>query len=225
MGTILASSIISDARIETLDEDSNSYRISDAEYLRMLNNAQRFIVMHVPKANVVNSAWQLAAGILQSIPTGCIELIGIDFNMGTNGTTQGAPIRIIDKDDLDLLKPDWTTVTAAATVQLYMFNDEDPSHFLVYPPQPSSSQGYVRGPCSKTPTDIATTGTAISLDDIYQSPLYHIICFYAYAGETDSYSAQKAMAHYNAAVTEIGRKDLVMKSYSTNQKQTQAQGA
>ena len=105
MGTILASSIISDVRLETLDEDSGNYRISDAEYLKLLNNGQRFIVMHVPKANVVNSAWQLAAGILQTIPTGCIELISIDFNMGTNGTTQGAPIRIIEKDDLDRLKP------------------------------------------------------------------------------------------------------------------------
>ncbi len=218
MGTILASSIISDIRIDTLDEDASNYRLTDLEILKMINNAQRFVVQHVPKANVVNDPWKLSAGILQTIPAGCIELISVDFNMGTDGTTQGAPIRIIEKEELDLLKPDWPTDTASATVQLYMFNDKDPTHFYVYPPQPSSSQGYVRGPCSKSPTDIATTATAISIDDIFQSPLYHHACFQIYSMETDAYAPQKALAHYNACVTEIGRKDLIMKSYSPNQK-------
>ncbi|HQI02813.1 MAG TPA: hypothetical protein PLA18_16180, partial [Deltaproteobacteria bacterium] len=204
MGTILASSIISDIRIDTLDEDASNYRLTDLEILKMLNNAQRFVVQHVPKANVVNDAWQLAAGILQTIPTGCIELVSVDFNMGTDGITQGAPIRIIEKEELDLLKPDWPTDTASATVQLYMFNDKDPTHFYVYPPQPATGQGYVRGPCSKSPTDIATTATAISIDDIFQSPLYHHACFQIYSMETDAYAPQKALAHYNACVTEIG---------------------
>jgi len=218
MGTILASSIISDIRIDTLDEDASNYRLTDLEILKMINNAQRFVVQHVPKANVVNDPWKLAAGILQTIPTGCIELVSVDFNMGTDGITQGAPIRIIEKEELDLLKPDWPTDTASAIVQLYMFNDKDPTHFYVYPPQPSSSQGYVRGPCSKSPTDIATTATAISIDDIFQSPLYHHACFQIFSMETDAYAPQKALAHYNACVTEIGRKDLIMKTYSPNQK-------
>ena len=218
MGTILASSIISDIRIDTLDEDASNYRLTDLEILKMINNAQRFVVQHVPKANVVNDPWKLSAGILQTIPAGCIELVSVDFNMGTDGITQGAPIRIIEKEELDLLKPDWPTDTASATVQLYMFNDKDPTHFYVYPPQPATGQGYVRGPCSKSPTDIATTATAISIDDIFQSPLYHHACFQIYSMETDAYAPQKALAHYNACVTEIGRKDLIMKSYSPNQK-------
>lgn len=218
MGTILASAIISDMR--TLTHDSTvPYRISDADFLKKLNNAQRFIVMHVPKANVSNSPWQLVAGVVQSIPTGGIELVSVDFNMGTDGLTQGNPIRIVAIEELNGLKPDWPTATASATVQLYMFNEKDPTHFYVYPPQPAASMGYVQGPYSTSPTDIATVSTAITLSDIFASPIKKYALFETYALETDALALQQALSYYNACVTEIGRKDLVMKSYNPNRKQ------
>lgn len=225
MGTILASSIISTMRQILHDEDSSAYRWTDADLLGYLNEAQRFIVQHVPKANVTNGSWVLVAGVVQTIPTGGIELISIDFNMGTAGTTLGAPIRLIERDSLDLLIPAWTTATASATVQHYMFNEDDPTHFCVYPPQPSSSFGYVRGAYSTSPTDIATTATAITLNDIFSGPMMKYALFLTYAMEIDALSLQQAVSYYNACVTEIGRKDMVMRSYSPNMRQTAPQGA
>lgn len=221
MGTILASTIIAEMRPD-LHDNSVPYRWSDTDLLSKLNNGQRFIVQHVPKANVSNLPWQLAAGVLQSIPTGGIELISIDFNMGTSGTVQGAPIRIISLDELNALIPDWTTATASATVQLYVFNEEDPTHFYVYPPQPASSQGYVRGPYSTSPADVAAVGSAITLNDIFKSPLKQYMFYECYRLETDALALQQAAAYYNACVTEIGRKDLIMKTYSPNRKQESA---
>jgi hypothetical protein len=219
MGTILASSIISDMRDILHDTDSSNYRRTDATMLKHLNDAQRFIVQHVPKAWIVNTSFQLAAGVVQSLPTGGMELVSLDFNMGTDGSTMGAPIRLIEIDSMNILIPGWTTATAAAAVQMFMFNEKDPSHFYVYPPQPATGMGYVKGPYSTAPTDIATTGTAITLNDIFAGPMMKYGMFLELGLETDALAQQQSLSYYNLCVTEIGRKDLVMKSYSPNMKQ------
>jgi hypothetical protein len=218
MGTILASALISEMR-EVLFDTVVPYRWSDKSFLTKLNNAQRFIVQHVPKANVVNDAFKLSAGVVQSIPAGGNELVSLDFNMGTDGLTIGAPIRIITIEDLTSLIPDWTTATASSIVQYFMFNEKDPSHFYVYPPQPASDQGYVKGPYSANPTDIASTDTAITLSDIFSNPMKMFALYETLRLETDALALQQAVGYYNACVMEIGRKDLVMKTYNPNRKQ------
>lgn len=221
MGTILASTLISEMREVTHDEVA-PYRVSDIDFLLKINNAQRFIVQHVPKANIVNTPFQLVEGVTQSLPSDGIELISADFNMGLDGQTQGAPIRIIDMETMNRLKPDWATGTASATVQHFMFNEKDPTHFHVYPPQPESDQGYIRAPYSAPPADIASVDAVITLNDIFSNPIKMFAFYETYRIETDALALQQALTYYNACVTEIGRKDLVMKSYSPNRKQENA---
>lgn len=195
------------------DTDATAYRWSNTKLLGYLNSAQRFVVMCNPKANVSNLPWQLAAGTFQTLPTGGIEIIDIMCNMGT-GTTPGSAITLIERATLDQMRPAWRADTASATVQYWMFNEKDPSHFEVYPAQPSTGMGYVQGAYAANPTDIATINDAITIPDIYQSPLEKYVLFLAYSTETSMEALQQAVGYYNTCVAELDRKDLIMKTYS-----------
>jgi len=65
------------------------------------------------------------------------------------------------------MNPTWHTATASATVESYLFDQREPKVFYVYPPQPSSSMGYVDEVDVVNPSEMSAVTSAITLDDIY----------------------------------------------------------
>lgn len=219
--------------------DANKVRWPDDEKLRYLNAGQRQAVIFKPDVHAKNEVYKLIAGTKQSIPDGNtsfvnpsgyvinegIQLIKLVRNMGVTGLVAGAAITPVGMDILDAYNPNWHSATASAVVKNYVFNDEDPKHFYVTPPQPDSSQGYIEAIFSAVPTAIAAlTGpsyaVAITISDIYRDVLVNYILHRCYAKDAalSPYNAQRSVEFWNLFVMGLDRKDLVKKEYSPNVK-------
>lgn len=188
------------------DDDADVW--SDTTLLGYLNDGQRAVVLLKPNANVTNTAVQLAAGTKQSLPTGGMGPIKVTRNMGSDGSTAGDSITFVDMEQYNYLESDWHTETAAATVEVYMYDQNDPTHFYVAPPQPATP-GYIELLYTATPTDVATTGTAITLNDIYSGLLVNYMLYRAYATEIDEISSVLSGKYYEMFLAELGGKERV----------------
>jgi len=233
--TVYASTLFTE--IDAILLDADKARWPDAEKLKYLNAGQRQSVIFKPDVYTINDVYKLAAGSKQSVPDGtstyqnatggtlkeCIQLIRLVRNMGTNGLTAGAIIPPIGADMLDAYNPDWHTDTALAAVQNYIFNDDDPRHFYVTPP--NLGTGYVEAVFSAYPADVVAAAgpsydVAITLSNIYRDVLVNYILYRCYAKDAalSPYNAQRADYYWNLFVMGLERKDLVKKETNPNVK-------
>jgi hypothetical protein len=217
MGTIFASTIIARLRKILQDEDSDQYIWPDSILLGYLNDAQRAIVLLKPNASITNASVKLTAGAKQAIPETGIALIKITRNMGLVGTSPGKIIHSIDMEQYGYLESEWSGGDAAPYVDHYMFDPDDPTHFYVSPPQPATPC-YVEEIYSSPPTDIATTETAISLNDIYAGPLMNYALYRSYATEIDQTSSALSEKYYNLFLSELGLKAQAEQSNPTRKR-------
>lgn len=207
MATITAQAIIDKAEI--ILQDTTNVRWPAEELLSWLNDGQREIVLRKPDSYVENENQICVAGTKQSIPSDAIMLIDVVRNMGTNGTTPGRAVTPIDRKILDDQRPNWHTESGVAEVKHFSFDDRDPKHFYVYPPQPSSAFGYLELICSTSPPDVAAIGNAITLDDVYSNPLLDYILYRAYSKDAalSPTAPQRAVSHYSAFLASLGIKE------------------
>jgi len=237
VGTIYASAIFTEVDAILLDTDK--VRWTDAEKLRYLNAGQRQAVILKPDAYTVSTVYKLGAGTKQSVPDGtsafqtpaavtipeCIQFLRLIRNMGTTGLVAGAAITPVGMDFMDAYNPDWHSATGNAVVKNYIYNEEDPRHFYVTPPQPSASQGYVEAVFSAVPADVVAAAgpsyaVAITISDVYKDILVNYILFRCYAKDAANspFNAARATEYWNLFVLGLERKDLVRREYSPNQK-------
>lgn len=212
MGTILASAIKTRILKDLPEKQSGLYL--DTDYLQWINEGQVQAVIHKPDVNVTNAAQVLVAGTKQSIGTTGIAFVKATRNMGTDGATPGNPVYPVDMEQFSRRNRTWHTATASATVQKYMYDPNDPKTYYVYPPQPSSSFGYLEIVKSVVPTDISAIGSAINIGDEYATVLYH---YGSYKANIEM-DIQKAMMHLNQFYSLLGRLDLV--EWKTSRKVT-----
>jgi len=210
--TVLASTLIEEC---AADFDTDYGRWSQDNWLDYINAGERQMVYLKPSSYTLDTPFQLVEGILQSLPTGGIELIDIPRNMGTDGLTPGASIFKTNPKDLDDTIPGWRSTTAAATVVHFMFDPNDRKKFHVYPPQPAVSMGYVQAVYSAVPPVITKSGdsyaVAINLSDEYAEPLKSYMRFRANSvdSQVSQFAYQRAVDAWNLFLTQIGRKDLI----------------
>lgn len=201
MSTSVAS-LLSKATI--LLQDSGNVRWSQDELLSWLNEGQRALVVMKPNAYVKVEPVQLAAGTKQTLPVDAIVLLDIPRNMGTTGTTVGAPVRATSREFLDVHVPTWHSATASATVKHFMYSLREPRVFYVYPPQPTSGRGYVDLYYSAIPPNSEAAGN-LQMDDQYAHPLLNYIMFRAYSKDAEfAANAQLAASYYQQFVQLVG---------------------
>ncbi len=202
MSVTTAQELIDD--VESILQDEGNDHWSAAFHLQMLNNGMKEICLVKPDAYVIDTAIQLVAGISQSLPASGFQLLDILCNMGTDGSTPGDAVKLIDREILDAMIPGWPAATTSATVQYYMYDETVPTKFLVYPPQPSSSFGYVRMRYGAAPAEIGLTDT-ILIPDIYRGVLQDYMLFRAYSMDSDvPASATRAVSYYQAYQAALG---------------------
>lgn len=237
MGTIYASAIFTE--IDEILLDTGKDRWPDEEKIRYLNAGQRQAVILKPDVYTVSTVYKLAAGTKQSVPDGtsafqtpaavtipeCIQFLRLIRNMGTTGLVAGAAITPVGMDFMDAYNPTWHADSASATVKNYVYNEEDPDHFYVSPPQPGTSQGYVEAVFSASPADVVAAAgpsydVAITISDVYKDILVNYILFRCYAKDAafSPYNASRAVEYWNLFVLGLERKDLVSKTMSPNVK-------
>jgi len=208
-GTITGANLL--LRIEDSLQDTTNVRWSEAELLRYINDAQREIVNLRPEASADHANVQLATGTEQAIPDVGLRLIKVVRNMSASGgsATGKRVIRIVDREILDTLEPDWhdPTVTGEAahttSVKHYVFDEDDPRKYYVYPGV--AGNAYVEIVFSRTPTDLANTSATLYIDDIYANAVIDYALYRAYMKDAEfAGNAQRANNHFQLFANSIG---------------------
>ena len=202
MGTIAASAIIRKAQIILLDEKAGTRWSVNDELLPWLNEGQRAIVAIKPNANIKRAAINLVAGTLQKLPDDCVQLIDVPRNIDANGNA-GRAVRIVMREMLDAQVPTWHSRPVSRIVKHYIYAQQDPKIFYVYPSQPTQSPGAVEVVYGAKPKDIQI-GEPIVLDDIYEGVLLDYILYRAYSKDSEYANQHRASAHYSAVINALG---------------------
>lgn len=210
-GTITAANLL--LRIRDTLQDTTGVRWLDAELLRYMNDAQREIVNLRPDASSTTTNVALVVGTAQTIPTAGLRLIKVVRNMSAAGgsATGKRAVRIVDREILDTQEPNWhdPTVTGDAThtttVKHYVFDEDDPRRFYVYPGA-SSTSTFIEIVYSTSPTDFANTSSAtMFIDDIYANALIDYVLYRSYMKDAEfAGNAQRAQSHYQLFANSVG---------------------
>lgn len=203
MGSILASKLIAQASETVQDESNVVWEVSQA--LGWLNDAQRAIVAIRPDASILNHSVTLVPGTKQTI-TG-LRLMAVNRNMGTDGSTPGRAIRLVERGIKDDFDPDWHTETAAIAVKEWIFDARLPKEYYVSPPVHASTVVQIEVSESVNPDEIATTADVITLDDIYSPVMIEWIIYRFLAREAEETpNIQRAAMHFQQFFSMLGAK-------------------
>ncbi|MCP4090334.1 MAG: hypothetical protein GY746_11135 [Gammaproteobacteria bacterium] len=224
----LASVIIDKVRSTLQDITPGGMRYKDDELLGWLNSAQTEIAFHKPEATSKNMAIPLAAGTLQYLPQGGIQFLKLDRNENNaSGTAPGRAIRVSRSIELDTATPDWHTQPGSDTIFHYVFNEDNPDRFYVYPPSDSSgtfgglevngANRWVRAVFSVAPTPVAAVTDYIDVPDVFANIIMDYILFRAYGKDaTFAGNPQRSTGHYQMFATALGVKLQIEQANSPN---------
>lgn len=200
-GTLTGANLLN--RIKDTLQDTTSVRWPEAELIRYINDAQREIVNFRPESSATTTNVQLITGTKQSLPSAGLRLIKVVRNMSAaSGSATGKrAIRIVNPDILNTQEPDWHDPTvsgdAAHTtiVKHYMFDEDDPRNYYVYPGV--AGNAFVEVVYSASPTDLSGTSSTIGVDDIYANAIVDFVLYRAYMKDAEyAGNAQRASNHY-----------------------------
>ena len=205
MATTTVKSIIDKAKLILQETTPNGIRWTNEELLGWLNEAYQKIIGFKPNANGINEELVCVAGSKQSLPANGVVLLDVVRNLaGTMGVVTPA-----DRSTLDATRRGWHQETQVDAVDHFMFDDQDPKNFYVYPPATVSAKLeiiYAAVPAPHPDSVLADT-TTISLDDRYAPVLTDFILSRAYAKDADFASNSALSTKYeNSALTALGIK-------------------
>lgn len=200
-------------RAEYIFQDTSNIRWTTAELVFWVNDAQREISLLKPDATSTNTTITLATGTKQSIPAGGNRLLKIIRNMSaaSSGTGKTA-IRLVSRDALDTQEPNWhdPTVTGyakhGAIVKNYMYSEEDPRNFYVFPGV--AGNAYIELVYSSNPTTIALDAN-LGVPDVFANAVLDYVLYRGYMKETETAEQQRASMHYQLFMTSLGSKTQI----------------
>lgn len=166
-------------------QDNDFVRWPKDDLREWLHDGELAVCIQKPNAFVTNGNVQLVAGTKQSLPDTGNTFMEMTRSMGVNGMTPGRVPRFIPKKILDEQNPNWHKNAVVSEPIHYTFDNRDPKHFYVYPPQPAVNPVKAEVVYSDTPPPLATDDNAtINLDAIYGPPLINYVVYRAYAKDT-----------------------------------------
>jgi len=224
-GTITGANLIS--RIQDILQDTTSIRWPEAELLRYINDAQREVCNLRPESTATTANMALVVGTKQSLPSGGLRLIKVTRNMSSaaGSATGKRAVRLVDADILNTQEPNWHDPTVsgdaahATTVKHYIFDEDDPRSFYVYPGA-STTSTFLEIVYSGAPTDLANTSATISVDDIFANAIIDYVLFRCYLKDAEyAGNQQRAGTHFQLFSSSLGAGGQAQFNVSPNQDQ------
>jgi hypothetical protein len=167
--------------------------------LAFLNEAIRTVGLLRPDSMATTETVALTADTpLQSIPADGTRLLYVVRNIVT-----GRPIRKIHRETINDIADGWEPA-AITEVNHYMFDEENPTFFYVYP-VPSASLD-IEIVYSKTPATVTADSVALGLPDIFISPLKDFVYSRCFGMETKGADAGKATYYMQQFYNALGVK-------------------
>lgn len=125
-------------RMRLVINDDDAVRWTDEELALWINDACKFIAMLRPDAVALNAQYTCVAGTKQSIagmsPKG-LRLLDVIRN-----SPNGRAVRLVDRETMDTVRPDWHSASGSATIRNYVFDNRDPTTFYTWPPATTNAK-------------------------------------------------------------------------------------
>ncbi len=224
MADLVASEVLQ--RVRTILQDAGSRRWLLSELSDWLNDALLDICFHKPDACSSLDTLSLDSGTKQTLPSGTVQLIRVIRN------GSGRVVTPIAREILDNQIPGWhdtSVVPYSATVAHVAYDDMDLEHFWVFPG--NDGTGEIEAVVAKEPTKISKpsnpedlagyTGT-LDISPVYQSAVIDFILYRAFSKDMQfAGAAERAMAHYQNYLRQLGVRDQVEAMANVNTTQSQ----
>jgi len=216
-------------RAGVLLQDEAHVRWPLTELADWINQAQRAIVLAKPSACSGTSVLALDRGTLQTIPAEHLALLDVNRNIlgdGSDRTLGGRAIRAAKRELIDSQEPRWhdgTIVRFQREVRNFIFDEQNPREFYVYPG--NDGNGRVEAVTSRSPTALVADGDAeaeasyaatLALPAPYDVPIVDYVLSRAYAKDDVTGNAGLSQLHYQQFATAIGLKIQVEGATSPN---------
>ena len=197
---VLASTILTRIRGQLIDERVTQ-RWTDAELLRWMSDAQRTIVAMSPSLGEVTAALLLSAGTKQTLPDGAFMLLDIKRNMGADGLTPGRAVRVVTRELMDGIDPNWHAGARSSVTQNYIYDPMQPRTFYCWPP--STGTNYLEVSRAQVPTEMTTGAATLTVPDLYQTAIFDYTMFRAHQKDSDYAAGEGKAQVYMALFTAI----------------------
>jgi hypothetical protein len=200
-----------------------------AELVGWINDGQSALVAIKPSANAKSVALAMQTGTLQALndPTHFM-LLRLPRNIASLGPPRvgGRAIRPVDRETLDASQPMWhdrATVPFRREVRQYIFDEENPSEFYVYPGNDGS--GLVEAIVSVLPAALTATGdptsinsysATLALSDPYPLIVLDYVLSRAFSKDDIGADPGRAAAHMGAFMSALGAKAQAETTQSPN---------
>lgn len=156
--------IVSSARRTLRDDFGQAQAHADADFIDYINRAAKFIVNADSSASVTTGEIPLVSGSVQTLANvdRAVRLLKIFHNnqlstfskqrIGARRYSGRHTVKNLELSTLSSQIPDWASTKENAVVVYYAFNSDDPTSFIVWPP--NDGNGKVIGTYSALPDDI-----------------------------------------------------------------------
>jgi len=185
-------------------------------WIPFINSGQMLIADIFPSAVAVTTSIQLSPGVDQTCPAGATRFLGMTNNQGVDGNTPGDVIFLCDEDSLSAFNPSWMATTPATTVENFMFNENEPTNFMVYPPVHDTTAVYAGIQYATAPTDCVGAYSNLGVPDRFAPALAEWCLYMALSAETDARDPAKANNHLNNFFNLLNIKTQNRIKYSPN---------
>lgn len=195
---------ISDRITEVMQDGAVTW--TTTHLLAWINEAQRAICDVRPDAYTLTGASQLtAATTIQTVPTGTVRLKEVTRNMGSNGTTPGRAITLISRQELDEFNPDWHTAAASTTIKHWVYSEDNPSVYWVFPRVHATTAVWVELVRFAVPTQLSSLSNNIYLGDQYSPAIIEWVLYRCFGRNSESISLiQKSGMHLQSFFMLLG---------------------
>ena len=216
--TITAAQVMTLAGRVLQDEDAT--RWTQPELADWINEAVKAILLAKPSAYSETVVLSLSEGTYQAIPSQYLSLLRVVRNITSEGPPRvgGRIIRVTTRDALDAQEPYWhdpTRTKYKKEVRQFVFDEEEPESFYVYPG--NDGTGKVEAVVSSLPTAIGSDySQAIGLQDIYITPILDFVLFRAMSKDDEAGNPAGAIMHFQAFSAAVGLKVKVEGANSPN---------
>lgn len=220
MAVTTVGTVIRNAKLVLQEVTAAGTRWTNEELIGWLNEAYQAIVQIKPDASAINTSVGLVAGTRQEIPSDGMRLIDVVRNTAADSAKMG--IMVTTRRSLDTTRRSWHGDTPSIDIEQYMFDDQDPTRFYVYPPAVVGAEVELIYSSTPSPHDISQgldglKDEAIRLNDSYAPVITDYILYRAYSKDAEhAANLNRAQMHMQAYMGALGQKIEVARAISPN---------
>lgn len=201
---VTVSDVISRAR--NILNDSTETRWSNDELLLWLNESYAVLVNAKPSECSVNAELTLAAGPKQALPSAGVRLLELIRNTHPDSNLRG--ITVTSKEELSAARPGWYGEDQELSIEHFVFDEMDPTHFYVYPPAVDGAKVealYIQTPDPHPSVYDSAETEALNAPESLAPALVDYVLFRAFSKDADhAANANRAALHAQAFSTAVG---------------------